>query len=150
MGQRTTNPISLADLEAEGSLAANALDLAFATRSYCVLALPEPLLDASLSRLAARLGSFYGCSPRYHEFAGTSASGFQRRILMHYDRDGGRAACIPHEGRWPEGLASCAEAMADADPLLIRAARAVIKALGRSCPALAEHAMTTGQCDAFY
>ena len=40
--------------------------------------------------------------------------------------------------------------MADADPMLIRAARAVIKALGRSCPALAEHAMTTGQCDAFY
>ena len=72
MCPRTTNPISLADLEAEGG-AADALDLAFATRSYCVLALPEPLLDTSLSTLAARLGSFYGCSPRYHEFAGTSA-----------------------------------------------------------------------------
>ena len=145
---------ALTDIEAAQSRHQELLIRALQQRSYAVITLPASSkadVQSSLKAIGAALERFYGCSPRYHECAGSLVSGWSRRVFMHYAREGGSAATI--EGvRWPGALAGAMAAAAHVDPLLARVGYAITSTLRHSFEELAAetYAFTTGQFDAFF
>ena len=86
----THTPIRLADLESNADTRI-AFSAALATSSYAVLSLGEEgdTLHASLATIGSKLERFHGCSPRFHECAGSNVSAWSRRVFMHFEHDAG-------------------------------------------------------------
>ena len=123
-----------------------------AMKSFTVISLSKDegtLFHNSLTTIGSALGRFHGCSPRFHECAGSNVSSWSRRVFMHYERTGGAAATVEGE-KWPQPLATAVTSAADVDPVLVRTARAVTAALSLRTRELHEQSFTVGQFDAFF